>query len=238
MKPELQEQLFERYPAFFQQRHWSMAETCMVWGCETGDGWFSIIEACAETITNLAREAGRKVSQAIQVKEKYGGLRIYTGPCNDFDFAATMCAEALSYWICELTGRPGRLTADAGWYKTRCPEEARKYGAVFRSAMPRPSSKKFPAILAGAVEVPYGWRRLVDCMLVTICGMDAAPFTISRIAAEDGKLVVATEGPVSDFAAGAVAFAKEIALRTDQKTGAQHIPAISKSGGQHEGRVS
>lgn len=228
MTPDLEMILYGNYPEFFEQRNWSKAKTCMVWGCETGDGWFSLIEACAETITNHAREIGRPVSQATQTKEKFGGLRLYLGACDDFDFAATMCAEALSYWVCEVTGRPGRLTSNAGWYQTRCPEKARQYGVIFRSAMPRPSRKKYPSVLAGSIEVPYGWRRITDCMLERIRSMDKTPLTIDGITAEDNNLIISTEGPVSDFAAGAIAFTKDIARRTDKRTGAMHVPAISE----------
>ena len=238
MTPELQNLLYSRYPEFFIQHPWSASESCMAWGCAVHDGWFALVDACAETITGRAKQAGRRVSQVIQIKEKFGGLRIYIRPLDDFDFAATMCAEALSYWVCEVTGRPGRLTVDDGWYKTRCAKMARQYGAMFRSTMPRPSSRKYPSILAGAVEVPYGWRRLVDCMLGTISRMDKAPFTIERITIADDSLVVFTKGPASDFSEGAIAFAKEVARRTDQTTGAQHVPPISQNEGQHGSQLS
>jgi len=238
MTPELQNLLYSRYPEFFLQHTWSAGESCMAWGCVVHDGWFALIEACAETITNGAKEAGGQVSQAVQVKEKFGGLRIYVRACENFDFGATMCAEALSIWICELTGQPGRLTLDDGWYKTRCREKARQYGVIFRSAMPRPSSKKFPSILVGTVEVPYGWRRITDCMLGTIRRMDNAPMTIDRITVDDDNLIVSTRGSVSDFAAGAIAFTKEIARRTDQKTGGLHVPEIPQSEGHYDSHLS
>jgi hypothetical protein len=239
MTPELENLLYCRYPEFFLQRTWSAGESCMARGCAVHDGWFAIIEACAETITNGAREVETPVSQAVQIKEKFGGLRIYVRTRESFDFGATMCAEALSYWVCEISGKPGRLTVDDdGWYKTRCPEKARHYGVIFRSAMPRPSSKKYPSILMGTVDVPYGWRRIADCMLGTIHRMDKAPMTIDRIAVDDDDLIVSTRGSVPDFAAGAIAFTKEVARRTDQKTGRLHVPDIPQSESHDGGHLS
>lgn len=77
-------------------------------------------------------------------------------------------------------------------------------------------------------------RRITDCMLGTIHRMDKAPITIDRVAIEDDGLIVSTAGSVSDFAAGAIAFTKEIARRTDRKTGALHVPTIPLNESLHD----
>lgn len=47
MSPELDAVLCERYPKIFANRYKSMQETCMCWGFECGDGWYSILSnAC------------------------------------------------------------------------------------------------------------------------------------------------------------------------------------------------
>jgi hypothetical protein len=44
MKPELQKQLFDRYPKIFRQKDLSMKETCMVWGIDCESGWYQILD--------------------------------------------------------------------------------------------------------------------------------------------------------------------------------------------------
>jgi hypothetical protein len=44
MKKELDEKLCAKYPLIFRNRHGDMKETCMVWGFECGDGWYTIID--------------------------------------------------------------------------------------------------------------------------------------------------------------------------------------------------
>lgn len=43
MSPELDKQLCEKYPKIFKDRYGNMADTCMVWGFDCGDGWYHII---------------------------------------------------------------------------------------------------------------------------------------------------------------------------------------------------
>lgn len=88
---------------------------------------------------------------ATQVKSKYGTLRFYydleyspefeeqaklfpkTAAALRHHFlsyidGAIGMAEAMSAITCEETGRPGELCVRGGWYKTLCPEEAKKQG--------------------------------------------------------------------------------------------------------------
>lgn len=231
MTPELQRLLYERYPAFFAQRTWSIRESCMPWGCDTNDGWFSLIDAAAEAITGHADALGRPPSQASQVKEKYGSLRIYLSCGDDFDHAVTDMAELLSIWVCELTGRPGRLADCDGYIHTLCPEMALRDGIKMRVSMPRPSarSRKYRSILRGPINVPRGWLRIADCMLLGLLGYTrASPISIERIAVEDDRLQVAVDSLPTD-AAGVLAFCQAVALRTDQRTGALHVPPMSEN---------
>jgi len=44
MKPELQKEMYKKYPKIFRQKDLSMKETCMCWGIDTGDGWYQILD--------------------------------------------------------------------------------------------------------------------------------------------------------------------------------------------------
>jgi len=59
---------------------------------------------------------------AIQVKEKFGGMRFYIGGSSDEVFGMITMAEAMSFVTCEQCGNPGSLHHRGGWLKTVCTE--------------------------------------------------------------------------------------------------------------------
>lgn len=92
----------------------------MDWTSEVGSGWRPIVEPAIKEIEGL----GVKITQ---VKEKFGGLRIYTGSMKSHDIADQVSAiitkaEAACAVTCENCGRPGRLRNLDGWMKTYCEE--------------------------------------------------------------------------------------------------------------------
>ena len=70
-------------------------------------------------------ESYEKTPIAIQVKEKYGGLRFYVNGANDEQWAYIAFAEAMSYRTCEVCGDKGKPSS-GGWIETRC-KEHREY---------------------------------------------------------------------------------------------------------------
>ena len=57
-----------------------------------------------------------------QIKEKFGTLRLYTGPVKEEDqtiYSIINKAECKSAITCEFCGAPGSIRGD-GWIKTRC----------------------------------------------------------------------------------------------------------------------
>ena len=108
-----------------------MTETCMCWGIETGDGWYSLLDRlCAALQFNTDRNKYPQVV-AQQVKEKFGGLRFYyrleetaeskDNPDNSPKFLAGMItfAEVMSQITCEACGLPGTLNKGP-WFAVRC----------------------------------------------------------------------------------------------------------------------
>ena len=119
MRKELDEQLCEKYPLIFRDRHADPSKTCMYWGFDCGDGWYNIVEALCANIQNHIQNRlnsiewtekwNRQIEEAeandfedwddwkardkrpvpepiqqvvaIQVKEKFGGLRFYFSVC-------------------------------------------------------------------------------------------------------------------------------------------------------------
>ena len=60
-----------------------------------------------------------KVPVAVQVKEKFGGLRFYVQAATDKHWSYINFAESMSYRTCEECGAPGKTYTD-GWHRTMC----------------------------------------------------------------------------------------------------------------------
>ena len=60
-----------------------------------------------------------KVPVAVQVKEKFGGLRFYVQAATDKHYQYISFAESMSYRTCEQCGAPGKTYTD-GWHRTMC----------------------------------------------------------------------------------------------------------------------
>ena len=130
MKAELQKQLYEKYPKIFVDRDKDMTQSCMFWGIETGDGWYTLIDTVCWTIQsyidNNSSET-RPIPQVVaeQVKEKFGTLRFYARGGNDMTGGMTWFAESMSSTICEQCGKPGK-TNNGGWLVTLCAEHRKE----------------------------------------------------------------------------------------------------------------
>jgi len=85
---------------------------------EVGLGWFPLIK---DLITDLIELGWNK--EVCQVKEKFGGLRFYINAATSDVHKRISQAEIESMNICEVTGKPGKLRTDIGWYRTLCDEE-------------------------------------------------------------------------------------------------------------------
>lgn len=85
----------------------------------TPDGWESIIHKCLGDIISICPEI-----KFIQIKEKFGGLRIYATNIpeniNDSVRDIIRIAESKSLTTCDVCGQTGELRNADGWYRTRC----------------------------------------------------------------------------------------------------------------------
>lgn len=59
---------------------------------------------------------------AIQVKEKFGGLRFYYNGGDDYIRGVVDMVEEMSYRTCEVCGAPADIANDGGWHRARCEE--------------------------------------------------------------------------------------------------------------------
>ena len=96
MNPDRELDLARRHPAYD-------AEALIDGGCAHGNGWFNIIDRMFSAVEVAQPEGVRW----IQIKEKYGKLRIYADGCNPDTVAILLAAEAESVTVCDVCGAPG-----------------------------------------------------------------------------------------------------------------------------------
>lgn len=119
MRVDLQEKLIKKYPSLFIQVNHPMTNTCMCWGIECGDGWYDLIDRTCAKIMAVDPDKNKNVSFC-QIKEKFGGLRLYLDNADNAAFEICCSAEQESYTICELCGKAGKHNNDSSWISTLC----------------------------------------------------------------------------------------------------------------------
>jgi uncharacterized protein with HEPN domain len=126
LTPEHALALLERYPALYREA-WAApagpASRFAAGGFEIGDGWFGIVDRLS---AKLAKDTALHV---VQVKEKYGRLKVYyerdpSGPQDprlDAEIEATRNeAGDESERTCEVCGEPGTHEERRRWWSVRC----------------------------------------------------------------------------------------------------------------------
>lgn len=118
MSPENNEKLIKDYPLIFNKDFWF----------ECSDGWYTLINVLCHEIQNYIDWKIKSIPAddlenfqvvALQVKEKFGGLRFYYSGGDEFINGIVRMAEGMSYKICEYCGNPGKPNKE-GWIKTQC----------------------------------------------------------------------------------------------------------------------
>lgn len=138
MTPEKQQYLFDTYPDLFSARQ---GREPISRGIECGQGWFYLIETTCGLSQEIRNSVDRQYPDVqfsvhvLQIKEKFGNLRIYLG----YKYAENLAPEQekvvekaktailaysnfacnLSEKVCELCGAPGTQNV-AGWIRTLC----------------------------------------------------------------------------------------------------------------------
>ena len=110
MSPELKGNLIEKYPKIF--------ERCDSIECD--DGWYDLLDTLCNRIQKFIDvDTVYEQVVAVQVKEKYAGLRFYYSGGYTITDGYIGFAEDMSFRICERCGNRGSVR-NAGWMKTLC----------------------------------------------------------------------------------------------------------------------
>ena len=118
MQKKLTIQLYKKYPELFGQVFYTIERSGMGFGFQCGDGWYGILTIVCNLLSNHSLQSGLDI-KFVQVKEKYGGLRIYIQNSDKYTDGVCEFAEEMSYHICELCGNKGKVFGER-WIMTRC----------------------------------------------------------------------------------------------------------------------
>ena len=122
MKDELVNILIEKYPSLFVLKD-DKTEPIGAYGIECNDGWFDILDSLCFLIDqqekNVEGNNQYRISQNqepveyesfrfTQIKEKFGGLRVYYYGGNEYTRGLVGMAESWSYHTCEKCAAKGK----------------------------------------------------------------------------------------------------------------------------------
>lgn len=98
-------------------------------GVGVGKGWNKLVLDALKKIKEACKENGVDLPKIDQIKEKFGGLRIYMSCHYDFVEEIIHQAERKADETCEVTGKAGKLCVNQhGCYKTVSNEYAKENG--------------------------------------------------------------------------------------------------------------
>ncbi len=126
MRKELDEALSANFPNLYRDRNADKNKSSMHWGFECGSGWYPLLNRASAKLEKLILELPenkRKFYKATQVKQKFGGLRLYMYDRTQAMKDILADVEEESFRTCEACGRPGKLIEiPHRWVTVNCEE--------------------------------------------------------------------------------------------------------------------
>jgi len=117
MNETLTQELQTKHPTFFRNLYGDPTKTSFSCGIECNDGWFDLLSKLCDDIAVLNPPDDFCFAQ---IKEKFGGLRVYIDNGTDAIYDILDEAEKKSYEICESCGTRDEVTSEGSWVKTLC----------------------------------------------------------------------------------------------------------------------
>jgi hypothetical protein len=112
MTIELEDNLIIKYRPLFKNKDDDMISLIGCFGFECGNGWYKLIDDTLNKINQKVIELNIKYFEIVQIKQKFGSLRIYTNFHIEEIEDIIEDAEDLSKIICEGCGKSGKLRND------------------------------------------------------------------------------------------------------------------------------
>lgn len=84
------------------------------YGCECGDGWYGLIYSMCKELEAIGG------FEPLQIKQKYGTLRVYGNCADERGYEIIDKYEELSATVCEECGENGSEREIGGWLISMC----------------------------------------------------------------------------------------------------------------------
>ncbi len=135
------EYLIEKFPNIFKDYNGNPGR--VNWYCPSG--WIEIVDLglwiIQQHIDNINLwaerdpEKNRKIEQltCLQIKEKFGGLRLYTQGGDEYCEGIISFLESYSYETCQDCGTNQEIGYTSGWVITCCIKCAKEYKEVWKA---------------------------------------------------------------------------------------------------------
>jgi len=127
MTESLELRLVKEFPSHFRDYKGDPFQTCMAFGCEHGDGWFTLFYELNKRIAFYLENINPNVKPDFywtQVKEKFGTARWYYNGGDDIISDLVDYYENQTSYTCETCGDLGKLRGN-GWFYTSCDDHAK-----------------------------------------------------------------------------------------------------------------
>ncbi len=113
-------EIVNKYPELFGEPPFDIKETLIPFGFECSEFWYPILEKGFEKISKIIKDSGKTDFRIVQVKEKFGGLRVY---CNYYTDGVDVVIEEMEKecnHTCEKCGSPEGELRMEGWWAVLC----------------------------------------------------------------------------------------------------------------------
>ncbi len=113
-------EIVDKYPELFGEPPFDIKETLIPFGFEVSKYWKPILEKGFGKIAEVVKEQGITDYRIVQVKEKFGGLRIYSRGYYDVIDPIIEEMEEECEHTCEKCGSPEGILRTEGWMTVLC----------------------------------------------------------------------------------------------------------------------
>jgi len=120
MNKDIEKQIvLEAWSIFFEEEP---KNTDVAFEMTCDDGWANIVRTTARLLHehNIQKrnDLAYTPARVEQLKEKFGGLRMYISGGDNWTNGVVDMAEELSHLVCEVSGASGSLHRRGNWFKT------------------------------------------------------------------------------------------------------------------------
>jgi hypothetical protein len=130
--------------AEIRQRHTAIVAPELLFA--VSEGWLDLIDDGLSKIEEYLRSVGcLDGSRVVQIKEKFGELRVYVRPLDGHEWSEAIAMGLAdirdeitnrSATICEICGEPGQIEVVGHYHQALCPEHAAKRLAWVEAGRP------------------------------------------------------------------------------------------------------